>query len=116
MTRDFAELISALSLTKIELLARLLHRHLRPRWEDQPTVWRHLLLAAQTDEILRAIPYVPRSQYLPAAENFRELLALAAAEILKMPGTCPSMCLASEKPDLHARPEEASCAAIPEPA
>ena len=51
MTRDVAELISALSLTKIELLARQLHRHLRPRWEDQPTVWRHLLLAAQTEDM-----------------------------------------------------------------
>jgi hypothetical protein len=50
MTREVAELISALSLTKIELLARRLHRHLRPRWEDQPTVWRHLLLAAQTED------------------------------------------------------------------
>jgi hypothetical protein len=51
MTRDVAELISALSLTKIELLARQLHRQLRPRWEDQPTVWRHLLLAAQTEDM-----------------------------------------------------------------
>jgi len=51
MTRDVAELISALSLTKIEYLARQLHRHLRPRWEDQPTVWRHLLLAAQTEDM-----------------------------------------------------------------
>jgi hypothetical protein len=50
MTREVAELISALSLTKIELLARQLHRHLRPRWEDQPTLWRHLLLAAQTED------------------------------------------------------------------
>jgi hypothetical protein len=51
MTRDVAELISALSLTKIECLVRQLHRHLRPRWEDQPTVWRHLLLAAQTEDM-----------------------------------------------------------------
>jgi hypothetical protein len=51
MTRDVAEIIGALSLTKIELLARRLHRHLRPRWEDQPTVWRHLLLAAQTEDV-----------------------------------------------------------------
>lgn len=51
MTRDIAELISALSLTKIELLARQLHRHLKPRWEDQPTVWRHLLVAAQTEDM-----------------------------------------------------------------
>jgi hypothetical protein len=51
MTRDVAELISALSLTKIESLVRQLHRHLRPRWEDQPTVWRHLLLAAQAEDM-----------------------------------------------------------------
>ena len=51
MTRDVAELISGLSLTKIEFLVRQLHRHLRPRWEDQPTVWRHLLLATQTEDI-----------------------------------------------------------------
>ena len=51
MTRDVAELISALSLTKIEFLVRQLHRHLRPRWEDQPTIWRHLLLAAQTKDM-----------------------------------------------------------------
>jgi hypothetical protein len=51
MPREVADLISALSLTKIELLAKQLHRHLRPRWEDQPTVWRHLLLAAQTEDM-----------------------------------------------------------------
>jgi hypothetical protein len=51
MTRDVAELISALSLTRIEFLVRQVHRHLRPRWEDQPTIWRHLLLAAQTEDM-----------------------------------------------------------------
>jgi len=51
MTRDVADLIGALSLTKIEFLVRQLHRHLRPRWEDQPTIWRHLLLAAQTEDM-----------------------------------------------------------------
>jgi hypothetical protein len=77
MTRDVAELISAVSLTKIEFLVRQLHRHLRPRWEDQPAIWRHLLLAAQTEDmrsqralclrsirLLRAIRCVRRSQHL----------------------------------------------------
>ena len=51
MTRDVAELIASLSLTRIESLVRQLHRYVRPRWEDQPTVWRHLLLAAKTEDM-----------------------------------------------------------------
>jgi hypothetical protein len=50
ITSGVAEVIRALSLSRIELLAKHLHRYLRPRWEDQPTVWRHLLLAAQTED------------------------------------------------------------------
>jgi hypothetical protein len=38
-----ADLIATLSLTDIENLAELRFRHVRPRWEDRPEVWRTLL-------------------------------------------------------------------------
>lgn len=50
MTPPVAQIIAELPLTEIELLVERRFRHLRPRWEDRPAVWRALLLAAESDD------------------------------------------------------------------
>ena len=43
---DVAEIIAGLSLSEIEILVARRFRHVRPRWEDRPAIWRVLLSAA----------------------------------------------------------------------
>jgi hypothetical protein len=43
---DVAKIIAGLSLSEIEILVARRFRHVRPRWEDRPVVWRMLLSAA----------------------------------------------------------------------
>lgn len=50
MSREVAEVIAALGLSDIETIAERQFRHVRPRWEQQPEVWRELLLAAHRDD------------------------------------------------------------------
>lgn len=45
-----AEVIEGLSLTEIDHIVDRRFRHLRPRWEDRPAVWRALLLAAESED------------------------------------------------------------------
>jgi hypothetical protein len=45
-----ADIIVGLSLSDIELLVERRFRHVRPRWEDRPAVWRALLLAAESED------------------------------------------------------------------
>ena len=51
MTPPVAEVIAGLSLTDIDRIVDRRFRHLRPRWEDRPAVWRQLLRAAQSPDI-----------------------------------------------------------------
>ena len=37
-------------LDEIDRIAQKRFRHVRPRWDDRPAVWRRLLLAAETDD------------------------------------------------------------------
>jgi hypothetical protein len=53
MSPAVAEVLSGLSLTDIDRIVDRRTRHLRPRWEDRPAVWRQLLQAAQTTDIRR---------------------------------------------------------------
>jgi hypothetical protein len=48
-----AEIIASLSLTEIDRIVERQFRHLRPRWEDRPAVWRALLLSAETEDYRR---------------------------------------------------------------
>jgi hypothetical protein len=50
MSRDVASVIAALGLSSIETIAEHQFRHVRPRWEQQPEIWRELLLAAHRDD------------------------------------------------------------------
>lgn len=50
MTPPVAELIGNLTLEEIDRIAHKRFRQVRPRWDDQPALWRQLLLAAQTDD------------------------------------------------------------------
>jgi hypothetical protein len=53
MSSAVSEAIAALSLTDIDRVVDRRFRHLRPRWEDRPAVWRQLLQAAQSTDIRR---------------------------------------------------------------
>jgi hypothetical protein len=53
MTPAVAEVIAGLSLTDMDRIVDRRFRHLRPRWEDRPAVWRQLLQAAQSPDIRR---------------------------------------------------------------
>jgi hypothetical protein len=50
MARPVAQLIMALRFDEIDRIARKRFRHVRPRWDDRPAMWRRLLLAAQSDD------------------------------------------------------------------
>ena len=50
MARSVSELIARLKFEEIERIAHKRFRHVRPRWDDRPAVWRRLLLAAQSDD------------------------------------------------------------------
>jgi hypothetical protein len=51
MTTDVSDAIGELGVTDIYPVAERLFRHVRPRWEDRPAVWRQLLVSAQTDDV-----------------------------------------------------------------
>lgn len=53
MVPKVCETISTLSLLEIDQLLERRFRHVRPRWEDRPAVWRSLLLAAETNGLRR---------------------------------------------------------------
>lgn len=50
MTSEVAELVVNLKLGEIDQIATHLFQHIKPRWNDQPTVWNSLLQAAQGNE------------------------------------------------------------------
>jgi hypothetical protein len=50
MAHPVAELIARLKFDEIDRIAHKRFRHVRPRWDDRPAVWRRLLLAAQSDD------------------------------------------------------------------
>jgi hypothetical protein len=50
MTTNVADAIAQLRMTEIDSAAERHFRHLRPRWEDRPAVWRRLLLSAQSED------------------------------------------------------------------
>jgi hypothetical protein len=54
ITPPVAELIASLSVTEIDQVVERRFRHVRPRWEDRPTVWRRLLLSAEVEDLRRA--------------------------------------------------------------
>jgi hypothetical protein len=57
MPQSVSHLIVGLRFEGIARIARKRFRHVRPRWDDRPAVWRRLLLAAQSDDAsdLRAV-------------------------------------------------------------
>jgi len=50
MAQLVAERIARLKFEEIDRIAHKRFRHVRPRWDDRPAVWRRLLLAAQTND------------------------------------------------------------------
>lgn len=47
---EVAELIADLSLGDIDNIVERRFQHVRPRWEDRPAAWRHLLMAAESED------------------------------------------------------------------
>jgi len=47
---DVADIIAGLSLSEIDILVERRFRHVRPRWEDRPAIWRALLWAATSTD------------------------------------------------------------------
>jgi hypothetical protein len=50
MAHPVADLIAGLRFDEIARVAHQRFRHVRPRWDDRPAVWRRLLLAAQSND------------------------------------------------------------------
>jgi hypothetical protein len=50
MAQPVADLIAGLRFDEIARVAHQRFRHVRPRWDDRPAVWRRLLLAAHSDD------------------------------------------------------------------
>jgi hypothetical protein len=51
ITPAVSEIIADLSITEIDRVIERRFRHIRPRWEDRPAVWRRLLIDAQTEDV-----------------------------------------------------------------
>ena len=50
MAQSVADRIACLKFEDIDRIAHKRFRHVRPRWDDRPAVWRRLLLAAQSND------------------------------------------------------------------
>jgi hypothetical protein len=50
MAQSVSDLITGLKFDEIDRIAHKRFRHVRPRWDDRPALWRRLLLAAQSDD------------------------------------------------------------------
>ena len=50
MAPGVSDLIADLRFDEIDRIAQKRFRHVRPRWDDRPAVWRRLLLAAQAED------------------------------------------------------------------
>jgi hypothetical protein len=51
---EVARIIASFSLSELDRVIDRRFRHVRPRWEDRPAVWRALLLSAQVGDARRA--------------------------------------------------------------
>lgn len=47
---EVAQVIADLSLSDIDSIVERRFQHVRPRWEDRPAAWRHLLMAAESSD------------------------------------------------------------------
>lgn len=46
-----SEILKTLPLSAVDRIVDQHHRHARPRWEDRPGMWLHLLVASQKEDI-----------------------------------------------------------------
>jgi hypothetical protein len=63
-----AGIIETLGLTELERLAEKRYRFLRPRWDDRPGVWRHLLESVATADFRRGREFNLRALQLLIGE------------------------------------------------
>jgi hypothetical protein len=68
MQRDVVRTIATLPLSDIDVIAERHFRHLRPRWEDRPDLWRELLVAAHADDEAAMRDFAVRALQLLAGD------------------------------------------------
>jgi hypothetical protein len=68
VTPQVAELLADFSLTELDEIAERNFRHVRPRWEDRPAVWRALLSAMESQDFRKARDFSVYSLQLMTGE------------------------------------------------
>jgi len=68
LSPPIASHLTRLHLQDLDRVAEKHYRHLRPRWSDQPSIWRHLLEASRTQEMTSGASFVLRGLQLAAGE------------------------------------------------
>jgi hypothetical protein len=68
MSPPVAEVVVSLSLADLERIAARRFRHVRPRWEDRPGLWRQLLQSSHAPDIRRIRDFSLRGLQLIAGE------------------------------------------------
>jgi hypothetical protein len=75
---DTADIHAKLSLQAIDRIAEQQYRHLRPRWEDRPLLWKQLLASAQHPQMDPDGDLVLRAMQFAAGALVNQRLASAA--------------------------------------
>jgi len=68
MSPEVAQIIRSLRLSEIDTIAQHQFRHVRPRWEERPELWRELLVAAHSEDSGAARTIAIRALQLLAGE------------------------------------------------
>jgi hypothetical protein len=82
MTPLCARIISSLSIHRIQGLAEQHYDAIRPAWEDNPQIWRHLLSLTEAAPVARLPPVHVRAMQRQLAELS---LATSASEPIRQP-------------------------------
>jgi hypothetical protein len=66
LSRPVADLIAGLHLPDVDRISERHYQYLRPRWDNQPSVWKHLLDASRTGDQTASTAFVLRGLQLVA--------------------------------------------------
>jgi len=68
LSRPVAEVIARLHLPDVDRISERHYQQLRPRWDSQPSVWKHLLDASRTGDQTASAAFVLRGLQLVAGD------------------------------------------------
>jgi hypothetical protein len=68
ISRPVADILASLPLAELDAIAERRYRSLRPRWDDQPALWRQLLLSGTSSDFRRGREFILRSLQLVSGE------------------------------------------------